>query len=995
MPGLPKQLLEFPFSRGLNQQSDARLINAPELVRAVNFEFDEVGGLRLRHPFASIGTGIFGGGTISNIRQIYAYGAELIAFTSTALYSWSSQRSAWVLKGTHLAVKNAELPVFVNTGDQVDCDRAELSGTAVYCWSEVVLGATEVFVAARDTSTGAVLLTPTDVAPGQHPRVVALGTTIVLFYESGTGALVARTVSPTTLAVSNSTTILAAASFNTYYDVEKIPGSDNAILACRRDVTTSYEILKVSSALGVTASTKARTCDGPIAITCSTDGNYAQIARGNGSNIQGDLVAISNLADVNTAQALGSGTSTINQITAAFSDTTNCRVFWHSNEATGATAYQFETNTVTVANVIGTETRLAYRVGVASRAFAYNGEVYVWTVFAGASSFSGANPASWFAQLQNTYFLYRADGHLVTKAAWQRAGGLATNGLLPGVALTSGSTSFTFCGGERRVTPIGDPAIGQLGYADRGPRDITITFDSNEARRCARSGETLYIAGGLPLQYDGRELVELGFPIYPWYFGAIEVGAGNLTDAVYTLKVGWRYPNAKGESERSTSATAGQVTIASGPNGIEIPTGSFPPLHTTRKSGVVVEVWRTAGNADRDAPFHLVTSSDPAATSNPNRYVLNDATATGNSTFDDEYADATLTTKQPHPENGAVLENMAPPSATIIAATSERVFLAGIAGAPRMVAYSKLRGVGELATFHESNAVMIPEAGGDITGLAFNGETLVVLCETALYALDGEGFGNVGNTDGSQNYRVRQLPADVGAVSQEACASTPAGVLFKSLKGWCLLNRGWSIDYIGGGVCDYDSDTVVAVHVVEAQQQVRCLTTSRMLVFDYTEGAVLKWGEWSISDGVHACIWNGTYHYASSSAVKAEQSTYDAADYAGDVEVLVHLGALQGFARLYRILILGEYRSAHSSRVRVGGYTEDSYFDDETWTPSPTTVGGEMQFQHGPSRQQLQVVRIRITSSTTTGEKLKLSAISLEVGLKAGAFRHLPAAQRQ
>src|SRR5207253_7865856 len=97
------------------------------------------------------------------------------------------------------------------------------------------------------------------------------------------------------------------------------------------------------------------------------------------------------------------------------------------------------------------------RLCLASRAFAYNGQAYVWLVFALESQFSGANPSPFRAQLQNTYLLYRHDTTLQSKAAFGRAGGYSFfDGHLPGVALTAGTTSFSWCGGERRIIPIGD-----------------------------------------------------------------------------------------------------------------------------------------------------------------------------------------------------------------------------------------------------------------------------------------------------------------------------------------------------------------------------------------------------------------------------------------------------------------------------------------------------------------------------------------------------------
>lgn len=993
MTGLRWDKIEVSFAKGLNQKSDARLVQAPELVRAVDVEFDEVGGLRLRYPFASIGANILGGGTIINCRRIYAVGDELILFTSTAMYSWSSQRSAWVLKGTHLAVKVDEEPVFVNTGDQVSYDRAQLLGTVVYVWSETIAGVDTAFAAAVDASTGAVLVAPTQafIGAGSRPRVVALDTKILLFAEHTGGDLRAISIdpaSPSTAIGGVASTILAAASFNSIYDVEKNGSLDGAIVACRRDVTTSYEIMKVDATAAVTSTTtKARTCDGPISVAVDPDEQFIQVTRANGTNIQADILLWSTLADNGAVVglAVGSGTGTINNIASAYANGDECVVFWTSSQASDATSWDTDYNTVETSGALGTAATFIRRLALASRAFTYGGEVYVWLAFAGESSFSGANPSEFRAQLQNTYFLYRSDGTWCATAAWQRAAGFpSAQGHLPGVQLTSGTTGFTWCGGERRIIDLGE---NHLGYSDRGPRDITFTFDSNDARRVAKIGETVYISGSPILQYDGARLVECGFPLYPHYFGAIEVGTGNLADGVYTLKPTWRWDNAKGERDRSTAATAGQVTIAAGPNGISIP--SWTPLYVTKKPSVAVEVWRTELDADADAPFYKTTSQDPTALTNPNRYIENDTTASTLATFNDEFADSTLTTKESHPENGSVLENLAPPPATIIVANSERLFLAGIAGDPHAIAYSKQRSEGEIVSFHEALRVTLPDAGGDITGLAFLNEALVVFKETAIYVLDGDGFDN---TSGGVNYRVRLVSSTEGAVSHEAIALTPMGLVFKSRKGWYLLNRGWATEYIGAPVADYDSETVYSITVVEAQHQIRILTSARMLVLDY---AVNAWAEWSVADGLHACIWNGTHHVLATAAVRAEQTSYATADYGWDVEMLVHLAGLQGFARCRRFLVLGEVRGAGTIQVRAGGYQEASYFDDKTWTISPATVGAELNFQHGPSRQQLKAFRIRLTSHTTAGEKPKLSGLTLEVGLKGPLFRHLPAAQKQ
>ncbi len=353
-------------------------------------------------------------------------------------------------------------------------------------------------------------------------------------------------------------------------------------------------------------------------------------------------------------------------------------------------------------------------------------------------------------------------------------------------------------------------------------------------------------------------------------------------------------------------------------------------------------------------------------------------------------------------ENGSVLENLAPPPASIIAATNDRVFLAGVAGEPRRVWYSKLRVDGAVVSFHDTLTIEVAPEGGAITALGFLNGTLIVFKETAIYAIPGEGFDN---TSGGQNYGpARRLSADVGAISAETVAVTPAGLIFKSSKGWYLLDSGGAPRYIGGPVAAFDADEVVAVHVIENQHQIRCLSTARMLVFDYL---VQQWAEWTIAGGLDATIWDGTYTYLAAAAVNTEQDTYTGLTYGWDVETAWIKDELQGDQSVRWMMLLGEYRSPCTIRVRAARNYRESDASGVTWdddkfiTPTQTVVGGPLQLRHGPSRPKGQAIKFRFTAyeagATTsaddppTGEAARLTGLSLELGKKRGVFKGLPA----
>jgi hypothetical protein len=461
-------------------------------------------------------------------------------------------------------------------------------------------------------------------------------------------------------------------------------------------------------------------------------------------------------------------------------------VFWGGASAattssTGALAY---VTYVDSAGAIGTTTQFAVDLGIASRAFDCNGSVYLWLAFAGETTFNSSGPVNPFLSLQNTYFLYRDDAFLCAKALPDRGGGFrAAAGTLPGVTAVS-ATSFAWCGVQRRRFEAGSD--GHVGFGARAPVDITFDFDSNNARRWAQIGQTLYIAAGEVLQYDGTRLVEVGFHIFPWIMSFLDAGGGSVVPGTYGYKQGWRYQNAQAEIERSTTSIVGSCEITGSSASFVNPTGCLTVTHKTTVP-VVVEFWRTLVDPAVDSPFLLVSSNDPTVLAGANRFVPNSPTTGDVATFNDFLADSTIAGHETHPENGDILESLAPPQATIVIATDTRLFLAGVAGDPDRVWYSRVRGDGEIASFHDALAFDVPRHGGRITSIAFLNETLYVFRETAAYAFVGSGLDNAGR--GQNLQLLRTVSRDIGAVSHESVALTPMGLIFKSRKGWRLISN--------------------------------------------------------------------------------------------------------------------------------------------------------------------------------------------------------------
>lgn len=1024
---LNRTTIQIPFVGGLSQRSDMRASSPPTLDIALNVQADEAGGLQTRYPFALQSTNILGGGTIANPRKLVENGNELILFTDVGLYSWSAEASAWVLKGTHLAVAVDEETVFATTGDQIDADRAELGGVIFYAWTNAVSpGVTRVWLSAVDSVTGAVLMAPTNplgASNGSIPRLVALATKVMLFWSDAVGDLIAVPLDPATATIGTAIPVVASPTFAFGYDVCRIIGADQAVVVCMSNPTTSYQVTTVSTTAVIATHTVAKTA-GTIACSSAPGGNnLVQVVR-SPTNIllKGELIDISTMTVLATDQAIAAPANLASRIALAHrsvqdSGQYRCYAFWAENESTTANM-TLKSNWVDTGGTIGAAVTLNRNLGVASRAFDYAGRIYFWTVYAMSSSVSFAG-GTFRSSLQNSYFLYRDDGFLCAKAASSSAAGYpASYNQLPGVQLVAGSTQFAWCGGTRRIIRLG--ANGSTGYSSRAPRDIAFAFDSNAARRCARIGSTLYIAAGELLQYDGEQLYEVGFHTYPAR-ASVAAASGSMDDGTYAWKPTYCHVNGAGERDRSTSVSVQSVALSggAGSNGGDVATDNLYVTHRTQAITTgyapLIEIWRTAKNPTADSPFYKVTSDDPSLGAVANNLIASNNTQFGITTgsgagglFHDALVDASATLRENNHENGAILPCLSPPASKLIIATQDRLFLAAVAGDPDRVWYSRQRQDGEVASFNDALTIDVPRAGGDITAIAYAFRTLFVYREHATYAFQGDGFDNTGN---GQNFALVHISSNnVGALNQESVCTMPDAQMFKSAKGWHVVGQDLNVTYIGGPIVNYDGETVVAAHLVEGKHHVRVLTTARMLLLDYVNK---QWFEWTISGGLSATSWRGQHLYLTSSGAMLEQNTYDLADYDIDVELAwLKLADLQGAGSVRRIQLIGGWQSQCQVRMRVARDDESDgaggwvYFDDVTWTPDTSTVGDKLQEKHGPSRPKCSASKVRITSirgMTTNGDglpvaiggrMLDLTGLAFEVGIRPNLNRRLSAAQK-
>ena len=961
------QKVHIALAKGMQQAADERALEPPSLAVCKNASFTELGGIQKRHSFSTL-TDIPNG--IEQPARLAVLNDELIAFCEDTVYSYSESEDKWNEIGDYMATAVSERVVFSRSGDQRSHDMATLGGVSVYCWIQ----GTSLYLAALDTSTGSVITGPWEQTglsgSASHCALLAMQSRIVLVVDDGTTHK-QKLILPSNVdsATSNEglrgslSTISGPSGLGIY--IAKEPSSDQYTIAAAHTASGGYYLLKYTAGASgsptqdysVSHASLSLDSAGKSAIAVAPDGRVA-VFRGNAAAC--DLHNDDCTADT-TAVAMGTSAATAATIefdtTASLGEYT-AHLFVHTISSDRST---LEHNTFDTTATAGTVEDVHAHLGLGSLAFVYDSNVYVWAKFAEENEVGGnGSLASGFrAALQNTYILLRAsDFAPIAKASYLTAPGLpsSTNDrILPRVSV-SGSTA-TFLGGLRNRIALGEQK--STGYEENSPNEISVTFNSNLARRTVQMGNTLYATGGQVTQISGSTIAEVGFLGYPWRFD-LDESSGSLT-GTFVYRITWRWSNGSGDTERSTTATYGENAVASKQHGIDIAEWLCTLKNEDYGNAYpVVEIWRTTANPTVDSPTYLITDPSGTAVS----YVTIDGSGERTTVITDNTADSTLIGNKVDPYYGQ-LEPIAPPSATIVARDADRLFLAGVAGRPGEIHYSRQRADGEVAEFNDALVVQVPESEGAIAALAFLNETLVAFCETGIYMLPGQGFNNDGS---GQNYGPpRLISGDVGAVSAEAVAALPDGIIFKSEKGWHLLDRAWQVQYIGAPVEDYDSDTVNGITVMPDKHEVRIATSGRMLVWNTRANA---WSEWEFTGGVNSTvIWKGRHVIAtnSGSSILVDDQDYSNVDYALDIETAwIKLDGLQGFSRARFLRVLGEYRSAHSLRVRVARNYRKSggdwaWDDDKYWTATATEAGDALRVRHRLSKQKCEAIKVRLT----------------------------------
>lgn len=990
---IPGQTVHIDVKNGIDTKTDDKLVVPGRLVELENGIFEKAGSIVKRNGYDAIPSDISGGGSITNGVRLSTRRDELVLFDIDKAYSYSESLEKWVDRGSVTSMDVSFRPIQRNDADQTLADMAANDNIEVYAWTDSRDGVRSTVV---DTLTGLPILSDQLLdATGSSPRVAEFGDRFVVVYIDGTD-LKARAFDVDTLTFEAEVTLTP--NLNGTFDMIKV-GDDWIVAYTLSGTQTNIFYLTDTPAVGSVFTGHPTN----LTITLDSDQCLALATTGAATWIVGvSSAGTATVASINsgtfsfllapTAMSAGAGPSSadVDRITMVIDPQPGAqervRMYWELDDA-ATQKHVVEGNTFDFLAAEGVRFTVARSVGLAHKAFIYDSEVHIGLSFD--------------TTLQSTYFLAREDRDnstypVVAKVKSQISGGHeAADGHLPAVSnVADGKFAWAALFKEKFVSELNEENKN-VTFTQKGVGRSQYDFLSVDRFKTDILSENLHTTGGLLQEYDGKKFVEAGFNVFPEGFSGTASGSAATIAGDYGIACIYQWIDANGQVHRSAPFFGDAITV-SGEATFDF---VIPTLRLTDKERVTIELYRTEANG---SIYYKLTSASEIE----NDKTVDEVTPAHTETIPLSGSLDPILSSEILYTTGNVIENIPPPATSAIAVVKNRMWAVDAEERTRIF-YSKPRIPGQGVAFSDLLTLQVEPEGGDITAIHEMDDKLVIFKRDNIYIVFGDGPNNIGL--GGTFSDPQRVTTDVGCLDQRSVVEIDKGLLFKSSKGIYLLQRNVQVSYAGAMVEGFNGLTISSGVLLDSKNQVRFTTSDGdAIVYDYFFD---QWSTFTNHTGVGAVIHKGVYKYLQADGTVLEENPTRYRDINKGYRMRlktawIKMAGLQGFQRIRRIMILGEFKSSHTLSGEVS-YDYRSFFErafefepddvlqfstyggDATYGASGVYGGVEddvYQFSTHLARQKCQSIRIAIEDEGADGEAYSIASIALDVGVKKGVY---------
>lgn len=590
---------------------------------------------------------------------------------------------------------------------------------------------------------------------------------------------------------------------------------------------------------------------------------------------------------------------------------------------------------------------------------------------------------------QSTYFLYQTStSAIVSKFSYGNGGGNPLVDLPQvnqiGSSLFVGYLNKNTITNPNKSTNVSSQIQVAGIYTQTGVNYIRFNFTSMNLASID-SARNLHITGGQFYHYDGLQLDELNFNIYPdRVIASGSLGGGlaisQITPQTYFYVATYEYTDNKGNIFRSSPSIPVQTTVASGQALVLV---SATPNNVTLKKQKSIDTVFYRWSQSQQIYYKIISIAGGSSLS-----------------FFDYYSDAQILGNEVLYTNGGVLENSGAPACNALTMFDSRMWLVD-AENPNLLWFSQpiIDDVpvdfSQLLTYFVPPTTSTGAPSGPVMALAPMDDKLILFKNQTIYYISGSGPDSTGNNN---NYTPTPIfvAGGVGCSNQNSIVLIPQGLLFQAgSKGIWLLKRDLSIEYIGKDIISYESAKVLSACLIPNTNHVKLTLDSGItLLYDYLVG---QWGVDTLN-GKSATIYNGLHTFLSNTGSIYQENAGSYLD--GTVPVVMQWQTgflnptgLQGYQRAYRAYVLGEYLSGQTYTMGIAYDFNPAIVQTSTVTPANTLGSGSSVEQWQINFQYTQCQSFQLTfneiSSGTAGAGLSLSGVDVVVGRKKSFPRNL------
>lgn len=999
---LDKQVIPIHFGQGINTKTDSKLVVAGKLLRLQDAVFTQAEQIDKRNGYGVIPSTIIGGGSLVSPQLLQAYNNELVCTDSNQLYSYSPGSTAWAPKGSYIPVQSSAAPVsslvLYGFEGQTMQSTAINANYALYAWSAADSGnLLQSYYTIKDLTSGVAVVSnqQQDSSNGlgyAGPRAVTLGASQLAMIKTKFGApqnWEAALYSVSSGGISTSVVTFAGkmAGYGTsgtlYPQYDIVGTSTGAAMAYSASATyygssTDLIVLTLDTTATVThTATISSTNDtSPITIHVDpTNGNiwvfWVNTVAGASTGHYAIFTPTLGVVLANTTYAVN---SVVTQITVNTLSSTSKQLIYCVDETGAGSGYStsvYSTVLSSTGSATSTPSFSVRGVDLVGAPFFIGTNSYLPLAFRGRvlDPVTGASVVNPQVSIVLSAINPTNDrpGLPIAQSLYGEADDTPNfpSFLYKPVSLSSTKIEYLF------GYALSNLIVGGVGGQTVGSKLVTYDFSASDLNQSLVANNTLLLNGGLSWAYDGSNVTNLGFLLYPvTVSSAFTSGGGSITSGQYNYFTVLEWTDAQGLFYQSAPSIPLAVTVSgTGYNTVVVQVPGFinkSPLPT-------IALYRTTANSNN---AHLITSTPYVQ----GTYVYS---------LVDGAADSTINSATPLYTNGGVVENITPPPSLAKTLHNNRVWLIDSEN-PNTIWYTKTLQPGVGIAFSDLFTAQIDAIGGVCTALAGMDDKLVIFEQRQPLILTGDGPNDLGQ--GSTLGTPQVIPSDTGCSASKGVQTFPMGVLFKSPKGIYLLDRSLGVKYWGYEVEAYNAQNIVATSLILDRSQIRFLTSAGLtLVYDYIFN---QWSTFTNHQGYASAVWQGQYVYARTDGAIYKETPGVYLDNTTAIAPLIRtawlaMAGVQGFQRVKLFELLGSMTSG--TTAGHGVQVSAAYDFNETFsTPIPFTfdaASGAYQYREFLPQQKCDSISLVIQEITTgdPAEYITFTDMSFEAGVKKGA----------